>query len=183
MKKNLLKKTDKFLTSTKKILTPTKKVIDTPHGCIILFGYITDPPGGGGGGGPTPPTGGWNPDYPTYPGTGGGGSESTSDGAGGTLPSGNLSSDGQEQVSGAFWALPIVSFVRFTVYPSGAASPNVIVMTKSLGNFMSKTTTIPFTATTRTVDVGIYASNTQVHVYFQTTDSNGGSCHWQAMHT
>jgi hypothetical protein len=173
MKKKLLKKND--------LILPTKKVIDKSHGPIILFGYITDPPEGGGGGGPTPPPGGWNPDYPTYPGTGEGGGESTSNGAGGTLPSGTLSSDGQEQVSDVFWAPPIVSFVRFTVYPSGAAGPNVILMTKSLGNIMSKTT-VPFTLLTRTADVGIYASNTQVRVYFQTTDSNGGSCHWQAMH-
>ncbi|WP_367868295.1 hypothetical protein [Pedobacter sp. WC2423] len=169
MKKRLFKKTD--------LILPSKKVTDKPHGPIILFGYISEPPEGGGGGG-----GGWDPNYPTYPGTGGGGGESTGDGAGGTLPSGNLSSDYQEQVSDAFWAPPIVSFVRFTVYPSGAATPNVVVRTRSLGNYMTKTT-IPFTATTRTVDVGLYASNTQVHVYFQTTDSNGGSCHWQAMHS
>lgn len=171
MKNKLLKKTDLILSA--------KKIIYKSHGPIILFGYITDLPEGGGGGGSS--GGGWNPNYPTYPGTGEGGGESTSDGAGGTLPSGNLSSDGQEQVSDAFWALPIVSFVRFTVYPSGAVGPNVVLMTKSLGNYMSKNT-VPFTSITRTVDVGIYASNTQVSVYFQTTDSNGGSCHWQAMH-
>lgn len=75
MKNKLLKWADE-------ILTPAKKVLATPFGPIILFGYITDPPEGGGGGG-------WDPDYPTYPNTGGGGGESTSDGAGGTLPSGN----------------------------------------------------------------------------------------------
>lgn len=170
MKNKLLKRSDK-------ILTPSKKVVNTPHGPIILFGYINEPPEGGGGGG-----GGWDPDYPTYPNTGGGGGESTSDGQGGTLPSGNLSSNYQEEVSDAFWAPPIVSFVRFTVYPSGAATPNVIVKTRSLGNYMTKTT-IPYASVTRTVDVGIYASNTQVRVYFQTTDNNGGSCHWQAMHS
>lgn len=173
MKKNLLKKNNK-------ILTPGKKVIDTPYGSIILFGYITDPPEGGGGGGGSSGGGGWNPEYPTYPGTGEGGGESTSDGAGGTLPSGNLSSDDQTQVSDAFWAIPIVSFVRFTCY-GGTISPNVIVQTRSLGNYMSKNGFVP-SLSYRAFDVNIYASNTQVHVYYQTTDTNGGSCHWQAMH-
>lgn len=169
MKKKILKKTDK-------ILLPTQKVIDTGHGPIILFGYINEPPGGGGGGG----GGGWDPDYPTYPGTGGGGGdESTSDGMGGTLPSGNLSSDGQEEVSGAFWAIPIVSFVRFT-YVAVAPLPGWIVRTRSLGNYMSNSGT-GAVGITRTLDVGLYASNTQVHVYFATTDTNGGTCHWQAM--
>jgi hypothetical protein len=169
MKKSLLKKTEKILIST-------KKVINTPHGCIILFGYITEPPGGGGGGA----GGGWNPDYPTYPGTGEGGGESTSDGAGGTLPSGNLSADDQTQVSDAFWAIPIVSFVRFTCY-GGTITPNVIVQTRSSGSYMVKNGFVP-SLSYRTFDVDLYTSNCQVHVYFQTTDSNGGSCHWQAMH-
>lgn len=156
MEKKLLKKMDDIL--------PLKKVNNASHGPIILFGYITDPPEGGGGG-----SGPWDPGYPTWPGTGGGGggsggAPSTDDGMGGTLPSGNLSSDGQEEVSTAFWALPIVSFVRFTVYPSGAIGPNVILRTRSLGNYMTKTT-IPFTATMRTVDVGIYASNTQKYTF------------------
>lgn len=162
-----------------KILMPSKKVIDTPHGAIILFGYITDPPEGGGGGGGGG-SGGWDPNYPTYPGTGEGGGESTSNPAGGTLPSGNLTSDGQEQVSDAFWAPPIVSFVRFTVYGSGATLPNVIVQTKSSGTYKTKNGFV--SATGRIFDVDLYTSNCQVHVYFRTTDSNGGSCHWQSMH-
>lgn len=126
MKNKLLKKADK-------ILPPTKKVIDTPIGSIILFGYINEPPEGGGGGG----GGVWDPDYPTYPNTGGGGGgESTSDGAGGTLPSGNLSSDDQTEVSDAFWAPPITSFVRFT-YTAVAPTPGWTVKTRSLGNYKS----------------------------------------------
>lgn len=169
MKKKILKRTDK-------ILTCGKKVIDTPYGPIILFGYINEPPEGGGGGG-----GGWDPDYPTYPNTGGGGGESTSNGGGGTLPSGTLSSDYQEEVSDTFWAPPITAFVRFTFLSSGATTPNVIFKTRSLGNYKTSTAVAsPFVWRTR--DVDLYASNTQVHVYFQTTDNNGGSCHWQAMH-
>lgn len=65
---------------------------------IILLGYINFPPGGGGGGGSGGP---YDPDYPTYPGTGtgGGGREGTDDGMGGILPHGTLSSNGQEQVT------------------------------------------------------------------------------------
>jgi len=159
-----------------KILTAGKKVIDTPVRPIILFGYINEPPGGGGGGG-----GGWNPDYPTYPNTGGGGGgESTSDGMGGTLPSGNLSSNGQEQVGDSFWAPPITNFVRFT-FRSVAPLPGWTVQTKSLGSWKSNSGTAnPIYY--KTLDVGLYASNVQVSVTFQTTDSNGGTCHWQAMH-
>lgn len=159
-----------------KLLTPSKKVVEKPFGSIILFGYINEPPGGGGGGG-------WDPDYPTYPGTGGGGGggESTSDGMGGTLPSGNISTDGQEQRSATFWAPPITNFVRFTYRSLAALLPGVTVQTKSLGSWKSASGTAN-PVTYKTLDVGLYASNVQVTVTYQTTDSNGGACQWQAMH-
>lgn len=153
MKNKLLKRADK-------ILIPTKKVVGTAHGPIILFGYITDPPGGGGGGG---------------------GGESTSDGLVGTLPSGNLCSDDQTQVGTAFWAPPITSFVRFTAYGGAAITPYVTVQTRSLGNYKTVAGFVPI-LTYRTFDVDIYPSNVSVSIYFQTSDTNGGCVHWQAMH-
>jgi|GEM_PF-4515632 len=155
-----------------------KKTIEKLKGnVIILFGYITDPPGGGGGGG----GGGYDPNYPTYPNTGGGGGESTGDGSGGTLPSGTLSSDDQTQVGTTFFAPSITSFVRFR-YRSVAPLPGWTVQTRALGGWNPKSATAnPITFTT--LDVPIDASNITVNITFQTTDTNGGTCTWQAMHT
>lgn len=145
---------------------------------IILFGYINDPPGGGGGGG----GGGYDPNYPTYPNTGGGGGPSTGNGSGGTLPSGVLSSDDQYQVGTTFFAPSITSFVRFKYMSSAALTPPFSVQTRALGGWNTKTgvgNPVSYT----TIDVPIDASNITVNITFRTADSNGGSCSWQAMHT
>jgi len=144
---------------------------DKPNTPIILFGYISEPPSGGGGGG----QGGYQPGYPTYPGTGGSGSnEGIDDGMGGTLPHGILSSDGQEQVTASVFLPPITNFIRFR-YESVAPSPPFTVQTKSLGNWKSGSATAnPITYTI--VDVGLYASNVYVTLTFQkwlATDLSG----------
>lgn len=148
-----------------------------PVNPIILLGYINEPPGGGGGGG-----GGYDPDYPTYPNTGGGGGESTGDGMGGTLPHGTLSSDDQTQVGTSFFAPYITSFVRFTYRSSVALAPPFTVQTRALGGWIARTA-VANLITYKTVDVPIDASNYTVNITFQTADSNGGLVNWQAMHT
>lgn len=149
--------------------------------CIILFGNITDPGdgGGGGGGGGTDPGGGGG--SPTEPGTGGGGGEGTGDGMGGTLPHGTISTDGQEEGGTSFFAPPITSFVRFKYRSTSVAVPWT-VKTKSLGTWKSNSGTSSFVVY-RTLDVPIVASNVTVTVTFQTWDTNGGLCTWQAMHS
>ncbi|MBB6271254.1 hypothetical protein HDF26_001681 [Pedobacter cryoconitis] len=98
---------------------------------------------------------------------------------GGTLPHGTLSSDGQEQVSDSVFIPPITNFIRLK-YRS-VAFPGWTVQTKSLGNWKSNSGTAnPITF--RTLDVGLYASNVYITVTFQTTDTNGGTCYWQAYH-
>jgi len=146
---------------------------------LILFGSITDPDGGGGGGGGNPGGGGGGS---TEPNTGGGGGESTGDGSGGTLPHGTLSSDDQTQVGTTFFAPPITGFVRFKYESSAAVKPQWTVQTKALGGWISRSGgATPFAYAT--LDVPIDASNITVNITFQTTDSYGGSCVWQAMHT
>lgn len=154
----------------------TKSIKEKQKKYIILFGYISDPPVGGGGGG-----GGWEPGYPTYPGTGGGGGgEGTDDGMGGTLPSGSISTVGQEQRGTTFFAPPITNFVRFR-YQSVAPLPGWTVQTYSFGQWKSGSGTANPLAY-KTIDVDIAASNVNVDITFQTTDTNGGTVYWQAMH-
>ncbi|WP_158795525.1 hypothetical protein [Pedobacter sp. L105] len=149
---------------------------------IILFGAITDPGGGGGGGGTGGGGTGGGGTSPTSPGTGSGGGESTGDGSGGTLPHGTLSANDQYQVGTTFFAPPITSFVRFRYESSAALRPQWTVQTKALGDWVSRSggsTPVAYA----TLDVPIDASNITVNITFQTSDSNGGSCIWQAMHT
>lgn len=99
---------------------------------------------------------------------------------GGILPHGTLSSNGQEQVTDSIFIPPITNFIRFK-YRSITLLPGWTVQTKSLGNWKSNSGTAnPITY--RTLDVGLYASNVYITISFQTTDTNGGNCEWQAYH-
>src|SRR5690606_35392747 len=97
-----------------------------------------------------------------------------------SMPDGTLSPNGQEQVGTAFFAPIYTSQVRFSCRGGGAIAPFFICRTRVLGGWRSKTqvgNSITFTD----VDVSLDASNINVSITFQTTDSNGALCNWKAM--
>lgn len=97
------------------------------------------------------------------------------------LPSGHLSSVGQEEVGASFFAPFNTSQVRFRCRGNAAPTPAFTCRTVAFGGEHQRTevgTILYYTD----IDVPIAASNTRVQVYFRTTDSNGGVCDWQAMY-
>ncbi|MEJ5092093.1 hypothetical protein GEO21_18850 [Sphingobacterium faecium] len=94
--------------------------------------------------------------------------------------SGTLSRNGQEQVGTSFFAPYGAKFIRFTCLANAAPTPAFICRTRALGNWKS-TTSIGITGVLKIIDVALGASNYNVSITFQTTDSNGGSCSWVAM--
>lgn len=98
-----------------------------------------------------------------------------------TLPSGTLTSNGQEQVGTGFFAPIYTAKVRFTCRGHAALTPAFTCRTRALGDWKSKTV-IGSSLFTTDVDVNLDASNYNVSITFQTTDSNGGTANWQAMY-
>lgn len=96
-----------------------------------------------------------------------------------TMPSGQLSSNGQEQVGDSFFAPYAATNVNFQCKGGGAPAPVYICRTKALGGWKSKSVIGHPTAWTP-IDVGLDASNISVSITFQTTDSNGGKANWKA---
>lgn len=97
-----------------------------------------------------------------------------------TMPSGSLSSNGQELVGAGFFALPGTGKVRFSCQGGGALLPTFICRTHSFGVTKSKTAVGNF-ITWLDIDVVLVAANIDVSIDFRTTDSNGGKCNWKAM--
>lgn len=96
-----------------------------------------------------------------------------------TMPSGQLSSNGQEQVGDAFFAPYAATNVNFQCKGGGALTPVYTCRTKALGGWKSKSAVgNPISWTS--IDVGLDASNISVSITFQTTDSNGGKANWKA---
>lgn len=97
-----------------------------------------------------------------------------------TMPSGSLSSNGQEQVGTGFFAPSGTMKVRFSCRGGGALTPAFICRTHSFGVTNSKTEIGTF-LTWKDIDVDLAASNINVSIDFRTTDSNGGLCNWKGM--
>ena len=97
-----------------------------------------------------------------------------------TMPSGSLSSNGQEQVGAGFFAPFGTKKVRFSCQGGGAPFPTFICRTHSFGITKSKTAVGTF-ITWLDIDVDIAASNVSVGIDFRTSDSNGGKSNWKAM--
>lgn len=97
-----------------------------------------------------------------------------------SMPSGTLSPNGQEQVGTGFFAPYYTAKVRFSCRGNGAISPFFTCRTKALGDWKSKTQ-IGNSITFTDIDVNLDASNINVSITFQTTDSNGALCNWKAM--
>jgi len=95
-------------------------------------------------------------------------------------PSGTLQSNGQEEVGTSFFAPYGTSMVRFSCIANAAPTPVFTCQTKALGGWNSKTGLGHLGGVT-VIDVPIDASNYNVSIKFQTTDSNGGKCSWQAI--
>ncbi|MGO1242771.1 MAG: hypothetical protein ACTMH4_01715 [Sphingobacterium sp.] len=97
-----------------------------------------------------------------------------------TMPSGTLTSNGQEQVGTGFFAPYGAMKVRFSCKANAAPVPIYTCRTRALGDWKSKTETGSLFTWTD-IDVNLDASNYNVSITFQTTDSNGGVCNWKAM--
>jgi hypothetical protein len=96
-----------------------------------------------------------------------------------TMPSGQLSSNGQEQVGDSFFAPYAATNVNFQCKGGGAPTPFYTCRTKALGGWKSKTV-VGNPVSWTSIDVGLDASNISVSITFQTTDSNGGKANWKA---
>lgn len=97
------------------------------------------------------------------------------------LPSGRLTSVGQEQVGTSFFAPVDTTKVRFSCRGNAALSPFFTCKTSAFGGVHQKTE-IGSSLFFIDIDVPIAASNTYVSIYFKTSDSNGGICDWQLMY-
>ncbi|MGJ1203842.1 hypothetical protein [Sphingobacterium lactis] len=97
-----------------------------------------------------------------------------------TMPSGNLSSNGQETVGAGFFAPFGATKVRFTCKANAAPLAFYTCRTHSFG--ITKTGSGTGSAFVSTVvDVALAASNVNASVDFRTSDPNGGVCSWQVI--
>lgn len=94
-----------------------------------------------------------------------------------SMPSGTLSTNGQEFAESGLWAPTGMKGVKFVCRTNAALVPVYTCKTKSLNNWRAKTATGTLASNTA-VYVPIVASNTSIGVYFSTTDSNGGSAYY-----
>lgn len=94
------------------------------------------------------------------------------------VPSGLLTSVGQEMVSDGFWAPEGAKAVRFTCGAGAAPTPGFTCKTKAMATFRIETK-VGFIGTNTVIEVPIVTSNCAVEIFFQTTDSNGGYARWE----
>lgn len=96
------------------------------------------------------------------------------------LPSGYLSSNGQETVGDGFFAPFGAQKVRFVCKANAAPVAVYTCRTHSFGiTKIGSATGSSFVNTT--IDVVLAAGNVNASVDFQTSDPNGGVCNWQVM--
>lgn len=97
-----------------------------------------------------------------------------------SVPSGTISSSGQNRVGTSFFAPVGTREVQFIVRGNAAPVPVFICRTHAFTVTNTRTKTgIMFTWTI--INVPVAASNITVNIDFQTTDSNGGICRWKAI--
>lgn len=94
------------------------------------------------------------------------------------IPSGTLTSIGQEMVSTGFWAPLGAKAVRFTCRSGAIPMPGFTCKTKALATLRIEAE-YGALGTNKIIDVPIVASECTVEIFFQTTDPNGGSARWE----
>ncbi len=95
-----------------------------------------------------------------------------------SMPSGSLSTSGQEFAQEGFFAPVGMKGVVFVCRTNAALLPVYTCKTNSLNTWKIKTA-VGTLGTNTTVTVPLAASNTNAGVYFSTTDSNGGMAYYQ----
>jgi len=96
-----------------------------------------------------------------------------------SMPSGNLSTNGQEQIVASFFAPYGTKKIIFSCRGGGALTPAFTCRTHAFGKTNTRTSVGNF-LTWIDIEVPLAAANVTVNIDFRTTDKNGGMCNWKA---